>query len=80
MVIYFTFKAFNYMYPYNYCKWLSAEVVLNSSQDIKKSRLCVMTGVCEVSNIEIQKWDKGNEQTTKNFICVRKIEPWVWKW
>ncbi len=78
-VIYVCFDVFHYFYPGNYCAPLSRNVIENSKEDIKYSRRCVMTWLCEIAEeksiVITQWWEKQ-----KNFICIRKIPAWVWRW
>lgn len=80
VIIYFCFKIFNYFYTWNYCDYWSDIVQENSQEDIRETRKCVNTMICEVWNIRLSLINNDSNDKLKSFSCLRKFESWVWKW
>jgi len=80
IILYMLFRIFNYYYPNNYCSFLSSNAIENSVEDIKETRKCIYTLVCEIWDISISTSQNSKEEKLKSFSCVRKYKPWVWNW
>lgn len=80
LIIYFSFKIFNYFYAGNYCDYFSDVVQVNSPEDVKETRQCINTFICEIWSNRISLLNNESNDKIKSFSCIRKYEPWVWSW
>lgn len=76
------FKTFHYYYEDNYCDVLSWVVIENSKEEYKAMKACVSTLLCEIWDVSRKVYERSDNDLSiikKDFSCIRKNKPWVWK-